>query len=238
MTYEQRGEMGPSYNGIRISLSFCSQVYKVEKDGQVLAKKVFVSPLSPLIGFLYRMANGKSPYPYTTEAGIAAAYEKRRMAHRLSRFFSEDVYVVDAIARCEHEPGFYSPFVKGKFPRTKAENLCAQRCLAQLESFFKEIGMPTWSFGRYHSDWTWRLRQKNIIISRGKIRIVDYEEVVPLLSYKGITFVFNGVDLDLVNKFVEDKTETLRDKLGSEESNNLAESMERYEHYVKLLKGY
>lgn len=219
---------------VRIGLSFCSQVYRVERDGQVLAQKVFTTPFSPLMGLLYKLANGSgSIYPYAIEVGVEAAYYKRRIAHRLSRFLNRQTYVVDAIAQCEW--GFYSPFAEGKPPRTRKEHLYVQKRLALLEAFFQQIGMPTWSFGHYYTDWTWPLRRNNIILGQGEIRIVDYEELVPILSRKGLTFLFDGVNLERVSRFVQEQAQELCNRISPHELKNLQEALEGYAFCISRL---
>lgn len=206
---------------VKIASSFCSRVYRVERDGEVLAKKVFNSGWP--IRVVYRLFDGG----YLTQDGVKAAYEKRRIAHRLSRFHNPENFVVDAIGMCEDELGFYCPFVDGKPPGTKGELLYVREFLEGLEAFFGGIGMPTWSFGRYYSDPTWRLRRKNVLISPEGIRIVDYEEVV-LVVRGGLRLGFDGLDLDLVGRFIREQRGGLEERLGFEEHRNLKEALERY----------
>jgi len=213
---------------VRVARSFWSEVYKVELGGRTLVKKAFrrgwpVRALCRLFG-----TRG-----YTSDGMIELVYHKRRMAHRLSKFYNFRHFIVDALGTCPG--GLYLPFVEGRHPRTDEELTFVRDFLEGLEEFFDGIGMPTWSFGRYYSDPTWRLRRKNVLISPDGIRIVDYEEVVLVFGGRRPRLEFDGVDLKLLRRFLEREAGELERRIGSDKLEELLYSTGRYEELREVV---
>ncbi len=203
-----------------------ADVYKVEKDGKILAKKIF-NP-SSLARVAYAIIY-QSKHAYLKEEAIHAAYWRRRIASRLSRVVCQRAYIVDAIEECEG--AIYSPFIEGHVPSLE-EALKLRSFLHPLELSFHVAGMPVWSFGET-VNWRWR---ENIIVDKGgKLAILDYEAGLPS-PHPSLLVHFDDIDLKKLKQYKLDYLYQIIDILGVEESSNLTEAIENYEFHSKKWK--
>lgn len=197
---------------IPISRGRTSLVYRIGEAGEYVFKE-----FSPNLfarswhNFFYW-----SEHHLASEAGIAHAYWKRRLANRLSRGAGDDVVIVDAVARTQF--GIITPFIQGEHP--------SRRQLAQvhartkpLEQLFDDIGMPNQSF---RMDYLMP-RRKNVIMRGGRICVIDYEQSVPLPDSRG-AIGYDLIYFDDLHRFVKDKRISIKDKLGTAEMKSLDEA--------------
>ncbi len=192
----------------------CGQVYKISEDSNSLAKK----ELAPTrLVKIWNWSLYNSAHPASTQVGYNYSYWKRKLAHILSRYFSDNVLISDALA--VDVKGFTFKFVEGHHP-TKKEKQVTYPVIRKLEDFFDSIGMPTWSFSHRNP-----FMASNIILQNGSIYIVDYEQSVPMPDKKR-RIVYDIVFFEELNTFIKDNRQRILDKLGTELTSSLGEALE------------
>lgn len=203
-----------------------ARVYLEDWHGTNVAKKVF-DP-NAVARLAYRFLRFRE-HPYAAEyngAVIGAAFELRRVAHRISRAFGGNVEVVDAIDFCDGELGFYSPFINGQ--NYSSSDFRVKEKLDLLEHHFQRIGLPVWSFGGWKKEYK---RRGNVLVGNDNvIQVVDYEAGVPFFSREGI-IGFDDVDVLRFGRFLDLAGSALRFRLGEYEYELLLGSWQRYLAY-------
>lgn len=189
------------------------RVYRIDGNPGAEVRKHFSPVYSARLWnwFFY-----ESPHPLSTEAGWEYAYWKRRLAHRLGEYIGNGVDIVDAITPSYR--GFVSPFIDGHQPK-RSEMQTIYPLAAKMESFFDDIGMPTWSFSRRNP-----FSASNFIINGDGTHIVDYEQSVPLPDIRG-NMGYDEIYFDDVHGFVDENRTAMINRLGTDRMLDLEEAL-------------
>lgn len=221
-------EYEPSVNQSELIGGQGAKVYlEIDPDGQKLAKKVFEPKTSARLGYrLFRWREHPYDAPYT-DIVAKAAYELRRIAHRVSRAFDCGAEIVDATGLCEQECGFYTPFIDNATNYTP-KNTAQRKFLDELERHFLNIGLPVWSFGR---DFKEEARKGNVLIGvDNKAKIIDYEASWPYFNRRYLVG-FDDVNALKFQRFLTLGRPILIHRLGEKQYVELMRSWEKYQLY-------
>lgn len=189
-----------------------AKVYLIDNSSQPLARREFAPASSARTWnwFFY-----ESPHPLTTKTGWQYAYWKRRLAHVLSQYVSDNMHIVDATAPVDK--GFISPFIRGSQPK-RSELQAVRPSVEKLERVFNDIGMPTWSFSRRNP-----FSASNFIVSESGHHIIDYEQSVPIPDIRG-NMSYDEIYFDDVQAFINENKVDMDDRLGTEGITSLEEA--------------
>jgi len=195
------------------------KVYLVNQAAEGLVIKIFSPTLSvkAINGLFYN-----SPHPLSTASGLNYAYWKRRLAHRLSKYCSDQINICDALQN--EQNGFISKYISGRRPN-KYERKTLYRPLSAFESFFDRIGMPTWSFGRANP-----FSGSNFILQNKTVFIVDYEQSVPVPHSRGL-MGYDDIYFDALHHFISQTKRKLSARLGLQDTRSLEEAYDRSKFY-------
>ncbi len=209
-----------------IGRGHAGRVYRVRgENGGDLAEKVF-DPIRT--AQLWYSISRWREHPYGAEyrdIAIRSAFELRRVAHRVSKYFDTGAEVNDALEINKDGSGFYSPFIADGRPYSTGD-IAVRKALNRTERIFQAIGLPVWSFGG--SFFRERCRRSNVLVQTdGRARIVDYESGWPNSTFESF-FGFDDVDVVRFQEFLDKRADKLNTSLGEIEYNKLLESWEKY----------
>ncbi|MBN1871747.1 MAG: hypothetical protein JW800_04150 [Candidatus Omnitrophica bacterium] len=199
-----------------------AKVYKLNHKYELIRKEF--APIVPVK--IWNWFFFESPHPLTTEAGHIYAFWKRRLAHRMCKCLNSDVRIPDALDLTKG--GFTTEFILEKFtPPGRRRKL--YHSVKTLESFFKYVGLPTWSFSRKNP-----FSRSNFIFVGDIVHIIDYEQSVPVRNSKGV-IDYDRIHFEDLHDYISGNEKLLLNRLGLEDVKHLHEALERAKEYQARL---
>ena len=207
-------------------------VFYEKRGDEEVVRKVFGPHWVAQVG--HRIVRFRE-HPYTAsynDSVVAAAFELRRVAHRISRAISDEIEVVDATELSPDRLAFYSPYIRGeKYDKRKND---IARKLDEFETHFDRMGLPVWSFGGFQKNYK---RTGNVKIGEnGKIFIIDYESGIPFFSSRHF-ITFDNVDILRFDTFLGRYAGVLQGKLGEKGHEELRTAWKQYVAHNALWRG-
>lgn len=225
-------------SGVRVVNSIASTVYLDE--GRGLAIKEY-NPTFPVRALYWLAFQARFPYNGRSEALFAAQY-RRKVAGLLTKYrFGYNM--VAPILEIRKENGRHrlvTEFVPGRTPQSNCE---VKGALREVADYFTAVGLPTWQVLPGNP----KAYSNLILTPEGQLKVIDLESalvspVQPIAQLGGLLReghmpTFDDVDFLRLHGYLRDNEVSLRQVLGREEFEELAQAVEACEGYTKAWKA-
>jgi len=227
-----------SHNGVGVVQSIASTVYLDEGHG--IAIKEYNPPF--FVRALYWLVfQARFPYDDRREA-LVAAQQRRKIAGLLTkyRFGYNMVAPILDIRRNNGRYQLVAEFVPGSEPRSNRQ---VERELREIADYFTAVGLPTWQVLPGNP----KAYSNLILTPEGRLKVIDLESalvspVQPIARLGGLLRdghipTFDDVDFVRLHGYLRDNDVSLRQVLGSEDFEELAQAVEVCEGYTNAWKA-